>query len=266
MPAHAPNYRWFTDGQLNVSWQLPRCAARAAPQPSGADLRGREAARCAASPTASCMPRSAASAMRCAQLGVEAAAIASSSTCRWCPRPSSPCTPARASAPSTRWCSAASRRCRCATASRMPARASSSPPMAAIAAARWWSSRPPPTRRCPKAPPAIEKVIVLKHTGLDVPMQPGRDLWWHDVVAGPAVQVRARLGRCRASAVPALYLRLHRQAQGHPAFQRRLPAGREAHLEVGVRPQARGRLLVHGRCGLGHRPQLCGLWAASPMA
>ncbi|MBI3909860.1 MAG: AMP-binding protein, partial [Armatimonadetes bacterium] len=30
---------------------------------------------------------------------------------------------------------------------------------------------------------SIEKVIVLKRTGQDVPMQPGRDLWWHDLVA-----------------------------------------------------------------------------------
>ncbi len=35
---------------------------------------------------------------------------------------------------------------------------------------------------------AIEKVIVLKHTGLDVPMQSGRDLWWHDVVRGQNAQ------------------------------------------------------------------------------
>jgi acetyl-CoA synthetase len=35
---------------------------------------------------------------------------------------------------------------------------------------------------------SIEKVIVLKHTGLDVPMQAGRDLWWHDVTAGQAAQ------------------------------------------------------------------------------
>ncbi|HXC59156.1 MAG TPA: acetate--CoA ligase [Steroidobacteraceae bacterium] len=35
---------------------------------------------------------------------------------------------------------------------------------------------------------AIEKVIVLKHTGLDVPMQAGRDLWWHDVVRGQSAQ------------------------------------------------------------------------------
>jgi acetyl-CoA synthetase len=32
--------------------------------------------------------------------------------------------------------------------------------------------------------PTIEKVIVYRRTGENVPMEPGRDLWWHDVVAG----------------------------------------------------------------------------------
>ena len=31
---------------------------------------------------------------------------------------------------------------------------------------------------------SVEKVIVLQHTGHDVPMQAGRDLWWHNVAAG----------------------------------------------------------------------------------
>jgi acetyl-CoA synthetase len=31
--------------------------------------------------------------------------------------------------------------------------------------------------------PTVEKVIVLKRTGEGIPMKPGRDLWWHDVVA-----------------------------------------------------------------------------------
>jgi len=30
--------------------------------------------------------------------------------------------------------------------------------------------------------PTIEKVVVLKRTGNDVPMKAGRDLWWHDLV------------------------------------------------------------------------------------
>ena len=31
---------------------------------------------------------------------------------------------------------------------------------------------------------SIEKVIVFRHTGLDVPMQAGRDLWWHELTQG----------------------------------------------------------------------------------
>jgi len=34
--------------------------------------------------------------------------------------------------------------------------------------------------------PSIEKVVVLKRTGDGVAMQSGRDLWWHDLVAGQA--------------------------------------------------------------------------------
>jgi acetyl-CoA synthetase len=34
----------------------------------------------------------------------------------------------------------------------------------------------------------VENVIVLKHTGLDVPMHAGRDLWWHDVVRDQPAQ------------------------------------------------------------------------------
>jgi acetyl-CoA synthetase len=30
--------------------------------------------------------------------------------------------------------------------------------------------------------PSIEKVLVLRRTGQDVPMEPGRDVWWHDLV------------------------------------------------------------------------------------
>jgi acetyl-CoA synthetase len=39
--------------------------------------------------------------------------------------------------------------------------------------------------------PSVEKVIVLKRTGQDVPMAEGRDIWWHDAVAGRAASHRA---------------------------------------------------------------------------
>ena len=34
--------------------------------------------------------------------------------------------------------------------------------------------------------PSVEKVIVLRHTGCAVDMKPGRDVWWSDAVAGQA--------------------------------------------------------------------------------
>ncbi len=35
-----------------------------------------------------------------------------------------------------------------------------------------------------KQTPSVERVVVLKRTGQEVAMQPGRDLWWHDAVRG----------------------------------------------------------------------------------
>ncbi len=39
--------------------------------------------------------------------------------------------------------------------------------------------------------PTIEKVIVYRRTGFKVPMQEGRDLWWHDVVSRTTARLRA---------------------------------------------------------------------------
>jgi acetyl-CoA synthetase len=39
--------------------------------------------------------------------------------------------------------------------------------------------------------PSVEKVIVLKRTGQDVPMAEGRDIWWHDAVSGKPVSHKA---------------------------------------------------------------------------
>jgi acetyl-CoA synthetase len=35
----------------------------------------------------------------------------------------------------------------------------------------------------PENPTKVEKIIVVKRTGLDVPMKPGRDEWWHEEMA-----------------------------------------------------------------------------------
>jgi acetyl-CoA synthetase len=39
--------------------------------------------------------------------------------------------------------------------------------------------------------PSVEHVIVLKRTGQDVPMVPGRDRWWHEFVAGRPAEHKA---------------------------------------------------------------------------
>lgn len=39
--------------------------------------------------------------------------------------------------------------------------------------------------------PSVEKVIVYKRTGDNVDMQPGRDVWWHDVVEGVGSENKA---------------------------------------------------------------------------
>ncbi|HRE83157.1 MAG TPA: AMP-binding protein, partial [Opitutaceae bacterium] len=40
--------------------------------------------------------------------------------------------------------------------------------------------------------PSVEKVIVLKRTGTAVNMAAGRDVWWHDAMAGAAPEHKAR--------------------------------------------------------------------------
>ena len=108
----------------------------------------------------------------------------------------------------------------------------------------------------------VQNVIVYRRTGGDCPMQRGPRYLVARCGIGTERWLRARMGGCRASLVPALHLRIDRQAQGHPAFQRRLPAQCQVDHEVGIRSQGRRCVLVYRRCRLGHRAHLCGLWAA----
>ena len=50
-----------------------------------------------------------------------------------------------------------------------------------------------------------------------------RDVWWHDVVDGASTEHERRVVRRRAPALRHVHLRHDRQAQGHPAHDRRLP-------------------------------------------
>jgi acetyl-CoA synthetase len=53
-----------------------------------------------------------------------------------------------------------------------------------------------------KLAPGIEKMVVLRRTGDEVPFEEGRDLWWHDLVEGESTECEPE--RCKAEDV--LYL------------------------------------------------------------
>ena len=104
--------------------------------------------------------------------------------------------------------------------------------------------------------PSITGVVVVRRGGNDVPMQAGRDHWYHDLMA-TAEPV------CPAEPMDAeqLLFLLYTsgttgQAEGHHAHQRWLPHPGGVHPQVRVRPARRRHLLVHGRRRLDHRAQL----------
>ena len=85
----------------------------------------------------------------------------------------------------------------------------------------------------------------------------GRDHWWHDAhAARTRAPMRARADGRRGHALHPLHVRHDRQAEGHRPHDRRLPRRHVRDDEVGLRPQGRRRLLVHGRHRLGDRAQL----------
>ena len=90
-------------------------------QQGGVDLGGR-AGRTAHLDLFRPVPRGQPAGQRVARASAWARAIASRSTCRWCPRRCCRCWPARGSERFTAWCSAVFRRSRCAIGSTMPRR------------------------------------------------------------------------------------------------------------------------------------------------
>ena len=116
-------------------------------------------------------------------------------------------------------------------------------------------------KRCP----TVENVIVVKRIGHEVPMDGGRDHWYHDLLrpADRQRQMRHRGHGRRGPALHPLHLRLHRQAQGHRAHARRLHGRHLHHAQVRLRPQRRRPLVVRRRSGLGDRPLLHRLWPAA---
>ena len=103
---------------------------------------------------------------------------------------------------------------------------------------------------------ACKNVLVYKRTGTQVTMDDGRDHWWHELMARAADDCPAEQLDSRASAVHSVHVGHDRQAEGHRAHDRRLCGGDVHDIEVGLRPEGRRHLLVHGRHRLGDRAQL----------
>ena len=203
---------------------------------------------------------------RAAGPGRQARATASSSTCRWCPRRSSPCWPAPASAPSIRWCSAASPRRSWPPASTMPS--------------RWRSCRP----RAASSPaasshykPLLDAAIELSKHKPPTVLMLQRPMAEATMIAGPRPRLgqrdrrrqgarpqgRLRRGQGHRPALHPLHVRHHRPAQGRGARQRRAHGGAQVDHEEPLRHRARRGLLGGLRRRLGGGPLLHLLRAAA---
>ena len=131
-------------------------------------------------------------------------------------------------------------------------RSRSSPPTRAGAAAAWCRSSAASTRRC-EGSPTVKNVVVVRRTGNEVPDDRGS----RPLVPRPRRErvrhLRARAHGVRGPPLHALHLGHHRQAEGHQAHHRRLPALRDVHARPRVRHPAGHRLLVRRRRRLGDR-------------
>jgi acetyl-CoA synthetase len=92
--------------------------------------------------------------------------------------------------------------------------------------------------------PNVHTVVTVRRTGGDIEWQPERDLWYHEAMGHMSDECPCE------------------EMDARTAHHRRLPALCGDHHQVHLRP-ARGRyLLVHRRCGLGHRSLLSCIWSA----
>ena len=86
--------------------------------------------------------------------------------------------------------------------------------------------------------PTVKDMIVVQRAGTGkINMEPDRDTWWHEEMAGEGHHqlLRAREDGRGGSALHPLHLRLHGQAQGRAAHHGRIPALYQFELPVDLR-------------------------------
>ena len=86
---------------------------------------------------------------------------------------------------------------------------------------------------------SVETVVVVNRTDLDVEMQEGRDVWYHDAIEGAVNGVRRRGDGRRGRPLHPLHLGDDGQAQGHRPHHRWLPDPDHGDAPVDVRSEAR---------------------------
>ena len=80
-----------------------------------------------------------------------------------------------------------------------------------------------------KGTECVKDVLVVRRTGAAVPMCSPRDRWYEDVVSTQPRHVRSGGNERGGPAVHPVYLRIHGQAQGRPAHDRRISGLRRIH-------------------------------------
>ena len=89
-------------------------------------------------------------------------------------------------------------------------------------------------RQCP----SVEKCIVVRRAGVDIPMEAGRDLWWDELAADPELDAVCPCEEMESEdPLFILYTSgFHGTAQGGCAHHRRVSDLCRPHHAVGVRP------------------------------
>jgi len=113
--------------------------------------------------------------------------------------------------------------------------------------------------------PSVEHVIVYKRTGIEVPWKDGRDVWWHDLVAGKSEECEPE----KLDPEHRLYILYtsghHRESRrGYRARPGRKRRRTGPDPPLGLRPEGERRLVVYRGYRMGHRPLLHRLRSSRP--